>query len=875
MKKHNCYIIYYLYCFFVALCSCDNETIPQVPEQVPTDEYVRLTLSDGNEELSDATRAVWDDPKGSGSLTFRWEPVALDSKDVDKLSFILSDGHSAIPTWESPFATSDDTGISHTGLSVAPRESNTHYANFQTARYYTKSRLDDAVYCCAVAGTTSISGDEAHARHLFRLEMPATFTQTGNQDPSFLRDYMYMYTTAGYNGSSTSLRFKHIPSTFRFVITNTSPTIVSLESVSVSISSKSESADKAVAATSSDIAFDWSTGVASISYSASCHDKVTTVLTGDDTSLAEGHKYIAYALVFPMGSNDALRGKLINFTVKSNGMEHIAYQLDADLLAKANGSDIYNWMCGKSYTIKMNLGASAEVGGEILVDNTIEVTSNVRGSYTLRYEGANGRPLAHYADICTLTVDEIAHYRDFIDVNIAPFDAAQIGIYDATGNRLGTISIAGFKPTVSTPIYSFGLLSDLHCQQSGSTESISDLQRALTFFNQAGAAFTSICGDITENGTAEELSLYKGVVDNYSQIPVYTTTGNHDCQYAGISESLWSQYTGMPLVYEHTQTLPNGSVDHFLYLGMTYWRFETAYLDYHISWLERKLEAYRKERCFVITHLFFPDRAGNLNDIYQSTNWLTGPQLERLQALCDNYVNSIWLSGHSHWKWDLQRYQDRANIHRKYNGFTPASGWCIHVPSCANPTDSDGISSRVGRSKESEGAIVQVHANHIDLLGLNLKDGKYLPIATYLLDTSLQEVAESEIGTPDLYLKASDFVINPDKKPGTSIKDAAGMPHYVEVTFTGVSQGYNVTNSSFKPGASSKVSITIEDVQAIHNGAIISVPEKVGFYSGDYHMTSTNAAYVNNEKGVQFQTSSSCPGPFPFTLRMKVSMQFY
>lgn len=873
MKNYNYNIIFYLFCLIVAFCSCDNETLPQEPEQAPTGEYVRLTLSDGDEELSNATRAIWDDPKGSGSLTFRWEPVALNSKDVDKLSLILSDGHSAIPTWKSSFVTSDETSISYTGLSVAPRESNTHYANFQTARYYAKDRLDEAVYCCAVAGTASISSDEAHAQHLCHLEMPATFTQTQSQDPSFLRDYMFMYTTADYNGNSTSLRFKHIPSTFRFVITNTSANIASLQSVSVSISNKSELSDKAVAATASDITFDWCTGKANISYAEHRHEKITTILTGNNTSLSEGDKYIAYALVLPLGSNDALRGKLINFTIKSNDMEYIAYQLDAEKLAMANGSGIYDWVGGKSYTFKMSLGGNIDIGGEMLVDNTIEVTTNARGIYTLKYEGANGLPLIHYADICTLTVDEIAHYHDFINVNIAPYDAVQIGIYDAAGNRHGTISIAGFKPTASTPIYSFGLLSDVHCQQSGGTESISDLQQALTFFNQAGAAFTSICGDITENGTAEELSLYKDVVDNYSHIPVYTTTGNHDCQYVGISENLWSQYTGMPLVYEHAQTLPNGHVDHFLYLGMTYWRFETAYLDYHITWLKRKLEAYRNERCFVITHLFFPDRAGNLNDIYQSTNWLTGPQLERLQALCDNYVNSIWLSGHSHWKWELQKYQDRANIYRKHNGFTPASGWCIHVPSCANPTDSDGTSTREGRPKESEGAIVQVYDDHIELLGLNLKDGKYLPIATYLLDTSLQEVAESQIDEPDLYLKASDFEVY--KGSNQSVRDVEDMPHYVEVTFTGVSQGYYVTNSSFESGVSSKVSITIEDVQATHYDSIISVPEKVGFYSGDYHMTSTNAAYVNKEKGVQFQTSSSCPGPFPLTLRMKVSMQFY
>ena len=70
--------------------------------------------------------------------------------------------------------------------------------------------------------------------------------------------------------------------------------------------------------------------------------------------------------------------------------------------------------------------------------------------------------------------------------------------------------------------------------------------------------------------------------------------------------------------------------------------------------VEALAEEYKDERCFIITHLFFPDRAGNLNDIYPSGNWLRGAQLESLKKLCDTYHNTIWFSGHSHWEWQLQ-----------------------------------------------------------------------------------------------------------------------------------------------------------------------------------------------------------------------------
>jgi hypothetical protein len=70
------------------------------------------------------------------------------------------------------------------------------------------------------------------------------------------------------------------------------------------------------------------------------------------------------------------------------------------------------------------------------------------------------------------------------------------------------------------------------------------------------------------------------------------------------------------------------------------------------------------------------------------------------------------------------------------------------------------------------------------------------------------------------------------------------------------------------------VSIMVEDAQAYCKGSPISMPGKVGFYGGSYYMDTTNSAYVNPQNGVQFQTSSSCGGPWPLSIRMKVLMRF-
>jgi hypothetical protein len=204
------------------------------------------------------------------------------------------------------------------------------------------------------------------------------------------------------------------------------------------------------------------------------------------------------------------------------------------------------------------------------------------------------------------------------------------------------------------------------------------------------------------------------------------------------------------------------------------------YLDSDIEWLEEKLEEYRNERCFVFTHLFFPEKAGNFKQIYPPTNWLGGAQLTKLLELNEHYLNTVWFSGHSHWKWYLQKYEDKANVYRSYdeNG-NPTCGWCVHIPSCASPIDSNGVSSRVSKGLESEGGIVDVYDNYIVIRGMVFKDTNdttytnlYLPVAQYKLDTTIIEIAAKEepsvpdIPTEEGYVRKEHFDLNTSKANG-------------------------------------------------------------------------------------------------------------
>lgn len=876
----------------IAASSCTvkeqiDETIENSPE-LNAGEYIRLSLSGGDgskAKTSESTRAIWEDPNGKSSLTFKWEQVDIEAPETDRLTLIVSDGTSAIGTHASSEFGTSDAELTHSGLAVTPNEADAHFADFETVRYYSTDDLKGAKYLYAVASNAKITADADKKAHICRLDMPSTFTQIQDQDPSFLRDYMHMYATASYGGNGSTLNFTHIPATFRFIISNGAQETVTIQSVSVTTLDGS-----AVASKTTDVTFGWAEGNAELTYGTEGHSVVTTMLSENGVTIEKGNKYTAYTMALPLEGSDAFKGKALNFSIKSCNGETMASILDGETLAKANGGDIYNWVGGKSYTIKINIGEGGKATGAVLTNKDITVASNIDGTYTLKYVDAAGEPLADYADICTIAIDEMATYEDFIEANVAPYSADAIGIFDAAGVKVGSIVINGIKADNAGLLYSVGMLSDVHLntENAGYSDCFGDFENALDFFNSTdiNAEFTCICGDISEHGTEAEFARYQEIVAaNSPSKPVYTTTGNHDCQSSGINETIWKQYTGHGLTFEVSRPLSNGTTDHFLFLGMSYWNFTGAYLVPNIEWLEDKLEEYRNERCFVITHMFFPDRAGNMLQIYPDYNWLSGIQLNNLQEMRNRYKNTIWFSGHSHWKWSLQQYDDNANICRN-----TGSGWSVHIPSCAKPSDSNGdptdaTNKRVEKTAQSEGAVINVYENHIDVLGVDFISGKYLPIATYRLDTTLQEVEEKEeeAEVDETCLTASDFVWNPKKgKDGMSITDVEGMPGYVDVIFGAKSQGYYMTNSTFTQGIASPnqiVSITFDDLQCwtgwgTSSQTEVSTIANVGFYSGSYHLESNNICIVDATNGVQFQTSSSCSGPYPIKLRMKARAQF-
>lgn len=328
-------------------------------------------------------------------------------------------------------------------------------------------------------------------------------------------------------------------------------------------------------------------------------------------------------------------------------------------------------------------------------------------------------------------------YKDFIPQNVALPNTRRIGIYDSNGNRVGQIPLGSLTPpTQGQKKYSFGALADVHFQYNTAQD---DFERALTYLNEnEDVDLICIAGDLTEAGTAEELTQYKNYVNLYSpNTPVYETTGNHE----GRSSTLIADFQsciGKSLYYSFEH---KGDV--FIMVGCQPtsdpggWPVQGGlFSKAELQWLYETLEANRDKRCFVFQHVRPQDGCGNTYGIYELDIW-GGTEQTVFESLMHHYKNAHHFHGHSHLKFYLQYGSDIANIDHIFGG------WSIHIPSLAAPRDGDpaGASSRKEIYSDSEGYVVDVYENGIHLRGRDFVKGEFLPIASYWLDTTLQSVS--------------------------------------------------------------------------------------------------------------------------------------
>lgn len=322
----------------------------------------------------------------------------------------------------------------------------------------------------------------------------------------------------------------------------------------------------------------------------------------------------------------------------------------------------------------------------------------------------------------------------FIPQNKAPDNNNYIYVYDGA-DLIGKVKNGSLKtPALGKKLYSFGALSDVHISDSTKER----FQKALACLNdRENVSFTCIAGDLTNEGTESQLQAFGNYLNKYSpDTPVYAVTGNHDLQ-SGASDApldFMKPYTGQDLYYTFTQ-----GDDVFIMFGMSGWYSYTkseTFSDAALNWLYEVLEANRNKRCFLFTHPPRFDGSGKPYEPAPTGDLLTGTTGAVFKSLTGHYKNMVYFHGHTHMSFECQKDVSYANYDKMHGCHS------VHIPSLAavKTLDSTGTGYDVDSTK-GMGYVVDVYENHIVLRGRDFANNKFVPIATYCLDTTLQNVA--------------------------------------------------------------------------------------------------------------------------------------
>lgn len=318
----------------------------------------------------------------------------------------------------------------------------------------------------------------------------------------------------------------------------------------------------------------------------------------------------------------------------------------------------------------------------------------------------------------------------FIPQNKSPKNNDYVYLY--SGNKLvGKIKTGSIKmPALGNKLYAFGALADIHIQRATGT---TDFQKALTYLNEVEkVSFICIAGDLGVNGTTTEFEQYAQYINTYSpNTPVYECTGNHDVETTMATVDGLKTYTGHTLYYSFTQ-----GNDVFIFFGMSGWPSKTGTIfeQSALQWLYEVLEINRNKRCFVFEHCPRFDGSGlPYPDAPEPTgNLLSYPEGQVFQSLMEHYTNVVWFHGHTHSKFVCQVDCAYANYDRMFGCHS------VHIPSLQSTKYYNG--DWVTEDGNSEGYVVDVYENYIVLRGRNFATDKFLPIATYCIDTTLQTI---------------------------------------------------------------------------------------------------------------------------------------
>lgn len=292
-------------------------------------------------------------------------------------------------------------------------------------------------------------------------------------------------------------------------------------------------------------------------------------------------------------------------------------------------------------------------------------------------------------------------------------DASNTDSFEAMANKIRTI-------IAQQPLYTFGLLSDVHVDGDGTDEahSISDLTNALSFLENAGADFIAYTGDMTYNGRDEDYTSLKTCLET-STVPNYCVRGNHDAY--SLADG-YASATGCKEDYIITQ-----NNDLLIFISCADTNHDTGGLTTSkLDWLENLLQTNTNTRVFLFYHYFVDGTSGNGTGVYPYGTLNPSNAIAlRFINMVKQYPNLIYCNGHSHMRFNIQDQDANANYYHN-------DGECyyIHIPSTAKPRFPSG-DTVADYYEGSEGYLVEVYANKVIFKPIDFIASEYLTKYNY------------------------------------------------------------------------------------------------------------------------------------------------
>ena len=423
-------------------------------------------------------------------------------------------------------------------------------------------------------------------------------------------------------------------------------------------------------------------------------------------------------------------------------------------------------------------------GDRGFAQGTIRVSadSSSGGSYTL-YWADDSAALSGFDPICTLNVAASSSASfNMPAYTVIPAQATKvIGFRGSVPSGMSVSSAAAvydipeskrLSRSKSDMLYSFASYSDTHISCNDSTAASKypyDEQKLADAFNAAadrGVDFIITTGDNVNNERddskggsnpfyAEEWNTYLNILADSNYVnPIYEAIGNHElwcydhdnadlikgmdwktgsdyfCTVTGLDSTDAALASGKAY-YEVTEPTTG---DHFLFMALEggfYTNMNDEFSDEQLSWLDSKLTQYEKDgkNIFIMQHcnikywgagdqLDKPIYDLGLESGYQST--------AKLKALLQKHKSAVMITGHTHFKLDLQL---------NYSTNNQTSATVMHNSSVGGVRNILNRTTRVNdTSRElSEGYFVEVYDNATIFYGANLYYNKINPSTSYII----------------------------------------------------------------------------------------------------------------------------------------------